>query len=60
MRGLSPKEIRIGQHNGKLRTIGGRCLELAFPSQAAARAFAIGIGEPVSVDEFLVLGFREV
>lgn len=39
---------------------GGRCLEMAFPSQAAARAFAVGIGEPKTMTEFLVLGFREV
>ncbi len=33
--------------NDLVNDFGGRCLEMAFPSQAAARAFAIGIGEPV-------------
>jgi len=38
---------------------GGHCLALPCPTQAAARAFASGIGEPKSISVFLALGFRE-
>ena len=38
---------------------GGRVYPAGFPTQAAARAFASGIGEPQSLDAFLSLGFRE-
>ena len=39
---------------------GGYILEVSFPTQAAARAFAHGIGEPKTLTDFLALGFREL
>ena len=39
---------------------GGHVIELAFPTQAGAIAFAHGIGEPKTLTDFLALGFREL
>jgi len=36
---------------------GGRDFKCPFPTQAAAMAFARGIGEPRELADFLVLGF---
>ncbi len=39
---------------------GGYCLELPFPLQATARAFAEGIGEPRHKLDFFLLGFKPI
>ena len=39
---------------------GGHVLEMEFPTQAAARAFAIGMGEPKTKDECLRYGFKAI
>ncbi len=39
---------------------GGWIIEMAFPTQEAARAFAEGIQPPKCLADFLMLGFKEV
>lgn len=39
---------------------GGYVLALPFPTQAAARVFAAGLGEPRSRDDFLTVGFQAI
>lgn len=39
---------------------GGYCLELPFPTQATAQAFAEGIGEPKHKMDFFLLGFKPI
>jgi len=42
----------------EINDFGGYCLELHYPTQAAAKAFAAGIGEPRHKLEFFLLGFK--
>ena len=56
---IDPTSCCLLIEDDPVNDFGGYILEVSFPTQAAAQAFARGIGEPKTLTDFLALGFRE-